>query len=152
MIIDKLSNAEQYYGLSQRIEKALKYLKDTDLAKLEIGKYEIEGKNIFAVVSEYETKNIEQGRWEAHRNYLDIQFLISGKEKIGYASINEMKVNVEYNEEKDVLFLEGEGDFLSVKDGTFALFAPEDVHMPCIKIENNQNVKKIVVKILLDKV
>ena len=149
MIIDKLSNSKQYYGLSESIEKALKYLQETDLAKSEIGKYEIEGKNIFAIVSEYETKNKEQGKWEAHRKYLDIQFVIFGKEMIGYAPINEMKTKIEYNEEKDILFLEGEGDYLSVNEGTFALFAPEDVHKPGIRAGNQQYVKKIVVKILV---
>ncbi|MBC8062810.1 MAG: YhcH/YjgK/YiaL family protein [Clostridiaceae bacterium] len=148
MIIDKLSNAKQYYGVGERIEKALKYLENTDLTKLETGKHEIEGKNIFVIVSEYETKNVEQGKWEAHRKYIDIQFVICGKEKIGYAPINEMKMKIDYNEEKDVLFLEGEGDYLTVTEGTFALFAPKDVHMPGIIAEKQQFVKKIVIKIL----
>ena len=150
MIIDNLSNAKQYYGIGERIERSLKYLEITDLAKLEIGKHEIDGKNIYALVSEYDTKNLEQGKWEAHRKYLDIQFVISGKEKIGYCHINEMKMKIEYNEDKDILFLEGNGDYLSVNEGTFAIFAPEDVHMPGIKAENQQQVKKIVIKILID--
>ena len=149
MVIDKLSNAKQYYGLSTRIEKALKYLENTDLANLKVGKYEIDGKNIFAIVSEYEAKNIEEGKWEAHREYLDIQYVVSGKEKIGYASINEMKMIGEYNNEKDVLFLCGEGDLLLVNEGTFALFAPQDVHMPGIQATSWKHVKKIVVKILV---
>jgi YhcH/YjgK/YiaL family protein len=149
MIINNLSNAKQYYGLSHNIEKALKYLKYTDLINLKVGKHEIDGKNIFAVVSEYETKNVEQGKWEAHRKYLDIQYVVSGKEKIGYAQINEMKMNIEYNEDKDVIFLEGKGDFLSVNAGTFALFAPEDAHMPGVTSGTLQGVKKIVIKILV---
>lgn len=149
MIIDKLRNAKQYYGISKRVEKALKYLENTDLTKLEVGKYEIDGKNIFVMVSEYETKSIEQGKWEAHRKYIDIQYVVSGKEKIGYAPIDEMKMKIDYNEEKDVLFLEGTGDYLSVNEGTFALFAPEDVHMPGINAKDLHHVKKIVVKILV---
>jgi len=149
MVIDKLSNAKQYYGLSGRIEKSLKYLQSTDLEKLGIGKHEIDGKNIFVVVSEYDAKDIEQGKWEAHRNYLDIQYVVSGKEKIGYASIDEMKMIGEYNQDKDVLFLQGEGDLLLVNEGAFALFAPQDAHMPGIKVNNGEHVKKIVVKILV---
>lgn len=149
MIIDNLRNAKQYYGISQSIEKALRYLENTDFKKLEIGKHEIEGKNIFVILSEYETKSIEQGKWEAHRKYVDIQYVVSGKEKIGYAPIDEMKMKIDYNEEKDVLFLEGTGDYLSVNEGTFALFAPEDVHMPGISAESLQHVKKIVIKILV---
>jgi len=148
MVIDKLSNAKQYYGLSGRIEKSLKFLQSTDLEKLEIGKHEIDGKNIFVVVSEYDAKDFKQGKWEAHKNYLDIQYVVSGKEKIGYASIDEMKMIGEYNKDKDVLFLQGEGDLLLVNEGTFALFAPQDAHMPGIKVNNGEHVKKIVVKIL----
>ena len=149
MIIDNLKNAKQYYGISNRVKKALRYLKDTDLQNIEIGKHEIDGKNIFVIVSEYETKNIEQGKWEAHRKYIDIQFVVYGKEKIGYSCINEMKASTEYNETKDILFLKGEGVMLTVNEGTFALFAPEDVHMPGIKAKIEQNVKKIVIKILI---
>jgi len=149
MVIDKLSNAGLYYGLSKRIEKALKYVKETDLENIEIGKYEIDGENIFAIVSEYETKDLTQGKWEAHRKYIDIQFVISGKEKIGYAAINEMELDTQYNQEKDVLFLNGTGDYLSVNQGTFAIFEPDDVHMPGIIAEIQQYVKKLVVKILV---
>jgi YhcH/YjgK/YiaL family protein len=149
MIIDKLSNAKQYYGLSIGIEKALKYLENTDISKFEVGKYEIDGKNMYVSVAEYETKNIEQGKWEAHRKYLDIQFIISGKEKMGYAPINEMKVKSEYNQEKDILFLEGEGNYLAANEGTFLVFYPEDAHMPGIKAEKQQFVKKAVIKILI---
>lgn len=149
MIIDKLSNAKQYYGLSKRVEKALKYLENTDLSKLEVGKYEIDGKNIYVSVAEYETKDIEQCKWEAHRKYLDIQFIIVGKEMMGYAPINEMKMKNEYSKEKDILFLEGDGNYLVANEGTFLLFAPEDAHMPGIKAFQQQFVKKAVIKILI---
>ena len=149
MIVDKLSNAKQYYGLGERIEKAFKYLEETDLAKLEVGKFEVDGKNIYVMVSEYETRKLEAGKWEAHKNYLDIQCMISGKEKMGYANISAMKTKIEYNVEKDIVFLDGEGDYVAVNEGMFALFAPEDAHMPGIMAEKQQNVKKIVVKILI---
>ena len=129
------------YGNSTETSGVVRILKDLD--------FEIQGKDIFVVVSEYETKNVEQGKWEAHRKYIDIQYVVSGEEKIGYGNINEMKIIDEYNEEKDVLFLEGKGDLLLVNKGTFALFAPQDVHMPGIQLNNGQHVKKIVVKILV---
>lgn len=149
MVVDNLIYAKQYYGLGVRIEKALKYLESTDLLQLEIGKHEIEGNNIFAIVSEYKTKNIEQVKWEAHKEYLDIQYVIKGKERIGYSSINEMEVMVEYNEEKDILFVEGQGDFVTVNEGTFIIFAPNDVHMPGVCFEKPLHVKKVVIKVLM---
>ncbi|HEY8891189.1 MAG TPA: YhcH/YjgK/YiaL family protein [Clostridium sp.] len=150
MIVDKLSNAEQYYKLGPRIEKAFKYIKNIDLSQIEIGKYQIDDDKIFAVVSEYETKNLEKGLWEAHRNYIDIQYIITGKEKMGYSCIDDMKPLIEYEENKDVLFVKGQGDYITINEGAFALFTPNDAHMPSIKVNNTQFVKKLLVKILVD--
>jgi len=150
MIVDKLSNAEEYYKLGSRIEKAFRYIKNLDLAQLKTGKFQIDGDNIFALVSEYETKNLEQGLWEAHRKYIDIQYIISGQEKMGYSCLDNMKTSIEYEEKKDILFVTGQGDYLTVNQGSFALFTPTDAHMPSIKVDNPQNVKKLLIKILIE--
>lgn len=150
MIIDQLSNVQTYENISANLQKAFDYMKNTDLDQLKEGKYPIDGDKVFAIVSEYETKSLEEGAWEAHRKYMDVQYIISGKEKMGYAPLNEMKTTVEYDEEKDILFLEGEGDFVTVKEGMFAIFAPNDVHMPCIKIGESQHIKKLIVKVFVD--
>lgn len=68
MIIDKLSNSNLYSGLGERINKAFAYLKETDFIKMELGKYEIEGDNVFALVNEYTTKDENEGKLEAHKN------------------------------------------------------------------------------------
>ena len=78
MIIDKLKNAQNYYALGENFKKAFEYLKNNDLSMLKNGRYEIDGENIFVSVQDYETKQPEEGRWEAHRKYADIQFLIKG--------------------------------------------------------------------------
>lgn len=150
MIVDKLSNAKQYYKLGFRVEQAFEYIKNTDLAQIQTGKYQIDGDRIFAIVSEYKTKDSEEGLWEAHKKYIDIQYIISGKEKMGYCCIDDMKISFEYNEEKDVLFMEGQGDFLTINEGSFALFTANDAHMPSIKVDNAQSVRKLLVKILID--
>lgn len=150
MIVDKLNNAEQYYKLGVSFKKAFNYIKNTDLSKIETGKYQIDGDKIFAVVSEYETKNLEQGLWEAHKKYIDIQYIISGKERMGYCCIDDMKEAVPYNEEKDIIFMKGQGDFLTINKGAFALFTPQDAHMPNIRTDSSQCVKKLLVKILID--
>ena len=150
MIVDKLSNAEQYYRLDSRIEQAFEYIKNIDLTQIQTGKYQIDGDRIFGVVSEYKTKDLEEGLWEAHKKYIDIQYIISGKEKMGYCCIDDMKIAVEYNEEKDVLFMDGQGDFLTINEGSFALFTANDAHMPSIKVDNAQSVKKLLVKIPID--
>lgn len=149
MIIDKLENAEYYYKLGERFKTAFGYLKSTDMNKLENGKYEIDGDNIFVSVQEYTTKPIEEGRWEAHRKYADIQFLIKGTEKLGYTDARDLIPETEYNGENDILFLKGNGQFAVAHAGDFLVFFPQDAHMPCISNEKQENVKKAVVKIKL---
>lgn len=147
MIFDVIKNAHWYYGAGHRIEKGLRWLQTTDIAKLEPGRHEIDGDDCFALVMNYETKLLEQGAWEAHRKYLDIQYVASGTEKMGYANIGSMQTSVEYDETKDLMFLKGEGDFLVMRPGSFGIFGPEDVHMPAMALDAPRPVKKIVVKV-----
>jgi len=147
MIIDKLKNASFYYGISEKIATALKYLEKTDLSEFQNGKYEIEGDDIFVIVQDYHTKPLLEGKFEAHRKYIDIQYIIKGVEKMGYTNVHKLKPSTEYDEKKDIIFFEGEGDFVTVEEGFFAIFAPEDAHMPGIESITSEYVKKAVVKI-----
>ena len=147
MIIDKLSNSPLYSGLGERINKAFNYLAETDFSKTELGKYEIDGDDVFALVNEYNTKDESEGRLEAHKNYLDVQFVAKGKEFMGYAPLGNHKVIDEYNDKNDITFYEGEKSFTLVTEGMFAIFFPTDVHLPGIKVDGKSYVKKIVVKV-----
>ncbi|HBG49477.1 MAG TPA: YhcH/YjgK/YiaL family protein [Cyanobacteria bacterium UBA9971] len=147
MIIDKLKNASLYYGMSEKIATALKYLENTDLSEFQNGKYEIEGEDISVIVQDYNTKPLSEGRFEAHRKYIDIQYIIKGTEKMGYTNIHKLKSATEYDEEKDIIFFDGEGDFVTVEEGFFTIFAPEDAHMPGIESKTSEYIKKAVVKI-----
>ncbi|WP_026562499.1 YhcH/YjgK/YiaL family protein [Bacillus sp. J37] len=149
MIIDKLSNAEVYYGLHPRIKKGLQFLINNDLNSLEPGKYEIEEDNIFVMIQEYETVDAEHGRWESHYKYTDIQYMIRGGERMGYANVEGLEV-VEQHKENDLMFHDGSGDLLLVEQGCFAIFTPEDGHMPTLSIEEPKYVKKAVVKVYCD--
>lgn len=147
MIIDKLSNSHLYFGLGERINKAFNFLKQTDFSKMELGKYEIDGDNIFALVNEYNTKDECEGKLEAHKKYIDVQFVAKGSELMGYAPLENQKVIDEYNEQKDITFFSGEKSFTQVIEGMFAIFFPTDVHLPGIKINEKTYVKKIVIKV-----
>ena len=147
MVIDEIKNASLYFGMGKGIERALRYLKETDFSKMEPGRYELDGSNIYAMVNCYQTKREEESSWEAHRKYIDVQFIVEGAERMGYANLNKMKVSQEYNSENDFLILKGEGNFFTVPERTFVIFGPEDVHMPNLAIGKPQQVKKIVVKI-----
>ena len=149
MIFDKLHNASLYHGLGSSIEKSLKFLESEDFSSMEIGKYPIEGNDIFYMVSQYETKPAEEVDYEAHRKYIDIQYIVEGQEIIGYANLGSLNVKEEYNAEKDIGFLEGEGDYFTIRKGDFVIFFPEDAHQPCLLVDKPETVKKIVVKVRL---
>ncbi|PRX28598.1 YhcH/YjgK/YiaL family protein [Orenia metallireducens] len=150
MIIDNLKNAKLYYNLNDRMATAFNFLAERDLSNLEVGKYEIAGDDIYASVEEYQTKPKEEGRWEGHRKYLDIQYIIEGQELMGCSDLEGMKILEDYNQKKDILFLEGEGDFFTIKAGNFAVFMPQDIHMPGRAVDKAERVKKVVVKVKLD--
>ncbi|WP_180960437.1 YhcH/YjgK/YiaL family protein [Neobacillus cucumis] len=149
MILDKLSNAKLYFDLHPRIRKGLEFLMENDLNSLAPGKYEIDGTHIFVTIQEYETIPTEKGRWESHYQYTDIQYMIRGEERMGYANVKELEI-VEQNEDRDLMFLEGTGDLLKVGQGYFAIFTPEDGHMPTLCVDEPQFIKKAVVKVLCD--
>ena len=147
MILDKIENADLYSCISENLKKGFDFLKNTDFSNLEVGRYEIDGKNVFALVSEYESKAHQDCRLEAHQIYADIQYLVSGKEAIGFAPLSEQSVTAEYLPEKDIVFFSGETTQLIVEAGMFAVFYPQDVHRPCMQIDGPEKVKKVVVKV-----
>ena len=149
MIVDQLKNAKLYFHTSERFAVALKYLQTNDLAKFENGRYEIEDKEVFALVSEYNTKSLAEAKWESHNKYADIQYIVIGEEKMGFAPLGSMEVTEGYNPEKDITFLKGKGDYVTVKPGTFVIFFPQDAHQPGVAVNGSTPVKKVVVKVML---
>lgn len=147
MIIDKLENAHIYYGLSLRIKMALKFLEDQNFAEIKPGRYDVDGTSVLMICEEYMTKAIESGFWEAHRKYIDIQFIADGVELIGYSNINNMTESVQYDLDKDMHELKGEGQFYKVDKNSFMILMPHDVHMPGRLYREPQAVKKIVMKV-----
>ena len=83
MIIDILENASLYEEMYPLLRKAFDFLKSGDYKELAPGKYEIEGSDVYAMVQQYETRPLEDGVWEAHRKYIDIQFVYDGIELMG---------------------------------------------------------------------
>ena len=146
MLIDHIKNASLYFQLSPIIRRAFDYIQQTDLLNTACARYELDGENLFAIVQEYSTKPIEQGRWEAHRRYIDLQYVVRGTERIGYVNLNNLAPG-EYNAEKDISFHTGNGDFLTLQPGSFMLLFPEDAHMPGIALDEPAIVKKVVLKI-----
>jgi biofilm protein TabA len=151
MIFDSAKNLDFYrsLGVDGRYEKAVDFLKNTDLESLAPGKYEIDGKNVFANVTEYTTVPWEEAKYEAHHNYTDIQYMISGSETMTYARIDELAEKVPYNDEKDVVFYDNENPGLKVvvKAGEYMIFNPWDGHKPKAAAGEPAMIKKVIVKI-----
>jgi len=151
MISDIIKNNHLYAAISPRIKTALEYLSKTDFSSMQPGRYELDGNNLFVLVQMYDSLPKDQGKWECHRKYIDIQYIAEGAEQIGFTNVGTMKVTTEYNPEKDVAFLSGDGDYVTLTKGCYGIFFPQDAHQPKIALNNKPGaVKKVVVKIKVD--
>jgi YhcH/YjgK/YiaL family protein len=147
MISDTLSISAIYKHLGRNFEKAFEFLQQADLNSFPLGKHPIDGEIIFMIISEYTTKKVSEARWEAHRRYADIQVLLAGEEMIGFSPLADMMTNEDYNSEKDICYLEGKGDYVTLKPGGFAVFFPHDAHQPGVEKDIRQTVRKMVIKV-----
>ena len=147
MILDKIENAGLYNGLSPLIDEGLKFITENDFRQIEPGKFYLKDTLLYAMVNEYMTKPANECKPEAHRKYIDIQFLVSGEEKIGFGTYYQQQPSEEYNPEKDIVFFQEELPCFNIKEGQFAIFFPDDVHQPGIAVNDLSNVKKVVVKV-----
>jgi YhcH/YjgK/YiaL family protein len=147
MVLDQLDNAAQYEGIHPRLKAAFDYLRSTDLAQLSVGRHDIVGDDVFALVQEYRTKPDVEGFWESHRRYIDVQHVISGTERMGYANIERLTPRQPYEADKDLLIHDGPGDFVTVAAGMFTIFKPQDAHMPCLSPGEPTQVRKVVIKV-----
>ena len=150
--INRKTFAVSYFKNKDRWDKAFTFLKTSDLAKLELRRYDIDGDNLYAPVSEYLTNNLEGSKFEAHQKYIDIQYIITGKEQIGIAPLSMKKeVLLPYDSTKDVeLMTVTQGTYLKATPDRFFIFFPSDAHSPGLKDGENSQVRKIVVKVKVD--
>src|SRR5690606_33836738 len=123
-----------------------------DLKNLSPGRHDIDGENLFALVLEYETHPILDGKWEAHRKYYDIQYILEGHERIAISHIDSMTVTQKYDADGDYSLFAGEGEFLTLKEKDFIILNPYEVHQPGVFTSDSQfptRIKKIVVKAII---
>lgn len=148
MIIDTIRNASKYFSVHPLFAKAFGYIKNTDLANTEPGKYEIDGDNLIAIFSNKPGLAAEDSvaKFECHQEHIDIQLCIHGVETIGWKPREKCVVeNGGYNPDKDVqLYNELPDMYFQLMDGQFVIFFPEDVHAPMI---GKGEIKKLVIKV-----
>ncbi len=151
MILDTLANATSYEGLHPSFSRAFAWLSTFDPATPD-GRYEIGGPSLLAIVQHYVTAPAAEKKWETHLIHGDIQYVVSGKEFIGYARRESLAVKTPYNPEKDAEFYEPPAapcSKLLLESGSFAIFLPQDSHQPGVMVEGPENLCKVVIKFRL---
>ena len=162
MIVDTLSSLKSpvyggllnshggAFGLGERLRKGLAWLQETDVLALSPSRIEVDGDKVFAMIQHYDSKPAAKGAWEAHRKYIDIQYVAEGEELMGYANLGALAAGP-YDADKDFLLLQGQGTFVKVPAGSFVILFPEDAHMPQIAVDDKPSpVKKVVLKIAVN--
>jgi len=149
MIVDTLANASKYTSIHPLFAKAFEYIQSTDLANIEIGKYDI-AEGLKAIFSDKPGMSAAESiaKFECHDKNIDIQFCIKGRETIGWKPRQNCTApKGEYNPEKDVSFFSDVPDmYFGLTNGQFAIFFPEDVHAPMIAVDED-SIRKLVIKV-----
>lgn len=146
MIFDKIYNLKNYHVVS---EKLLNFITNLDENTPE-GHYEIDEKS-YVNVDCYDTKSHDKCFPEAHKKYIDIQIILSGKERLDFENIEKLLIKDEYDSQRDVLFFEipQNNNTVYLEQGSFVMLYPQDAHRPQMTASDTpQKVKKAVVKIL----
>ena len=152
MITSTLAQLHWYKSISPNFEKAITYALSTDLASIETGKYPIDGENVLAIVNEYTTKPVSECDPESHRDYADIQIMITGAERFGYTPLVDQQASTPYRPENDVAFYSippEELNYITLQPGQFIIFFPSDIHQPEVFIQQPGFVRKVVLKVAL---
>lgn len=143
MVVDYIENIKEYICIHDDFKKGIEFV--LTLFDKPEGKYECE--NFFAMVQTGETKDNKECKFEAHKKYIDVQFMLKGNEILEWNDIKKLKTVTNYSEEDDVTLYEGEGPQIAIQNNMFYILYPWDAHKPCThKIESTEY-KKIVLKL-----
>ena len=149
MIIDRLENAEAYVKLHPAFARAFAFLRRPDLAELALEKHPIDGGRLFAILSKAPGKVKTEALLEAHRNYIDIQYVIAGCDEMGYKPLTSCgQIHTPYDGGKDILFFADPPEsWIKFPAGSFAIFFPQDAHAP---MAGSGEIHKAVVKVAVE--
>ncbi|WP_034640972.1 YhcH/YjgK/YiaL family protein [Chitinilyticum aquatile] len=136
--------------LPAAIARALDYLRNTDFSPMAPGRYPLEGDRLIAIVQEPQTQPWDTGMPEFHARYIDIQYLLSGEEAIGFCPANpDLPRVTDQLAERDIAFVhpQPQESRLLLTAGMFAIFYPGELHKPCRTVAGPQAIRKVVIKI-----
>lgn len=152
MILDRVENSAAWRRLGPGLAAAMDWIAGTDFARLKPGRYDSAFPGVFAVLKLDRTRAVEQAEWEAHRRYIDVQYVLRGQETMGWASLTGgWPVHRPYDPATDLEFFRARGDFVCVRAGSFVIFTPQDIHAPGLAGNGaaGAEVLKVVVKVPL---
>lgn len=150
MIYDKVENMSLYFDRLKGFEKIEKAYKEFLLNPVKEGRIDIDGDNLFCNVASYTVNPDNPLKYEAHREYADVQVMVDGEEVFGWANTKECNVTEDFEDGCDIAFMDApNGQFFELRKGYFAVFFPEDAHAPCRKSENSDTAHKLVYKVKL---
>lgn len=150
MIVTDLKHIDHRTPMTPALNKAMAFLRQQDLQNLADGKVVIDGDRVFANVQRYETMMMADPKFEHHRKHIDVQYMVSGEEIIGWAPMDMMAITEAYDADKDIGFgtvIKGRWTPLFLQAGQLAVLYPEDGHAPKLAAGASSSVMKIVVKV-----
>jgi biofilm protein TabA len=152
MIVTDLQNSEHQVPMTPSLRKAFDFLRAHDLLQLSDGRVDIDGDRVFALVQRYETVPTDAPKFEYHRKYIDVQFIATGEEVIGWAPAERMSVAEAYDAVKDICFgtvKPGTWTPVPLREGQLVVLWPEDAHAPKGAVGAPSSVMKVVVKVAM---
>lgn len=148
MIVDRLSNYSRYISINKGFKSAFEFIQNYYKDEFVEGRYDIDGNDVYAFVQLYNTMDTEKKLWEAHKRYIDIHYIVTGREIIRWTNIDNVVINTEYDKEKDFSLFNGdEGNSVQMEKESFCVLFTEDAHKPGCLWNESCNIKKIVIKI-----
>ena len=150
MIVDYIKNVEfykEFENLYQKL-KIIEKIKDKELvfdgSKIDINE------NDYYKLEKFNTKSLLEGIFESHKKYADIHYIFEGEEVIGYDNADNLKIKIDYDEEKDIMFYDGYlRNSITLKKGMFMVLPVGDAHMPNVFLSKASLVKKMITKFIL---
>lgn len=146
MILDTLQNGSRYFGVHEGFRKAFEFLAQADPGRLPMGRMEIDGDRLYAIVSRGPGRSRREARLETHAKYIDIQYVVSGVDMMGWKPVSACKRPAgPFDPGKDVGFFDDDPEaWIAVHSGAFAVFFPDDAHLPLLSAGQ---IHKVVVKV-----
>ncbi len=150
MIYDKVENMSLYFDRLPGFEKVESEYQKFIANPFNEGRIDIDGDNLWCNVASYTVDPSNPLKYEAHKEYADVQVMVDGEEVFGWANTKECNITEDFKEGCDIAFMDApNGQFFELRKGYFAVFFPEDAHAPCRKSENADTAHKLVFKVKL---